>query len=117
MAEAGDGYERIMGLCREELASIGERDTERLCSVLLEREQAIGMYVNDESARQDEAFLGKLEQIREKLDALRRTEPKASDQRMFPGSLSQSTDDALRAAASNTMGFALLMLSPEMLRR
>ncbi|WP_298581260.1 SOS response-associated peptidase family protein [uncultured Luteimonas sp.] len=28
----------------------------------------------------------KLEQIREKLDALRRTEPKASDQRMFPGS-------------------------------
>ena len=65
MAEAGDGYERIMGLCREELASIGERDTERLCSVLLEREQAIGMYVNDESARQDEAFLGKLEQIRD----------------------------------------------------
>ena len=65
MAEAGDGYERIMGLCREELASIGERDTERLCSVLLEREQAIGMYVNDESARQDEAFLDKLEQIRD----------------------------------------------------
>ena len=65
MAEAGDGYERIMGLCREELASIGERDTERLCSVLLEREQAIGMYVNDESARQDEEFLDKLEQIRD----------------------------------------------------
>lgn len=65
MAEAGDGYERIMGLCREELASIGERDTERLCSVLLEREQAIGLYVNDESARQDEAFLDKLEQIRD----------------------------------------------------
>lgn len=73
MAEAGDGYERIMGLCREELASIGERDTERLCSVLLEREQAIGMYVNDESARQDEAFLDKLEQIRD-MNAMLRNE-------------------------------------------
>jgi uncharacterized protein (DUF1800 family) len=36
---------------------------------------------------------------------------------MFPGSLSPSTVDALRAAASNTMAFGLLMLSPEMLRR
>jgi hypothetical protein len=65
MAEARDGYERIMSLCRDELASIGERDTERLCSVLLEREEAIGRYVSDASARQDDAFLDKLEQIRD----------------------------------------------------
>lgn len=65
MAEARDSYERIMSLCREELASIGEGDTERLCSVLLEREEAIGMYMSDASARQDEAFLDKLEQIRD----------------------------------------------------
>lgn len=63
MAEATDAYERILGLCREELESIGERDTERLCSVLREREEAIGMFMNDETARQDEAFLGKLEKL------------------------------------------------------
>lgn len=65
MAEAGDAYERILGLCREELESIGERDTERLCSVLREREEAIGMFMNDESASQDEEFLGKLERLRD----------------------------------------------------
>ena len=71
MAEARDSYERIMSLCREELASIGEGDTERLCSVLLEREEAIGMYMSDASARQDEAFLDKLEQIRDMNGMLR----------------------------------------------
>lgn len=65
MAEARDACERILGLGREELASIGDRDTERLRSVLREREEAISAFLNDEEARNDEAFLEKLGRIRE----------------------------------------------------
>jgi hypothetical protein len=65
MAEARDACERILGLGREELASIGNRDTERLSAVLRERQEAIAMFLNDEDARQDEAFLEKLGRIRE----------------------------------------------------
>ena len=65
MAEARDACGRILGLGREELASIGDRDTERLASVLREREEAIAMFMNDETARKDDAFLDKLERIRD----------------------------------------------------
>ena len=36
---------------------------------------------------------------------------------MFPGSLSETTEQSVRWAESNEMGFALLLVSPEMLRR
>ena len=36
---------------------------------------------------------------------------------MFPGSLSESTMQTIRWAESNEMGFALLLVSPEMMRR
>ena len=36
---------------------------------------------------------------------------------MFPGSLSEATQQSVRWAESNEMGFALLLVSPEMLRR
>ena len=65
MAESRDRCERILGLGREELASIGDRDTERLAAVLREREEAIGEFLNDPEARQDEEFLDKLTRIRE----------------------------------------------------
>lgn len=36
---------------------------------------------------------------------------------MFPGSLSDTTEQTIRWAESNEMGFALLLVSPEMMRR
>ena len=36
---------------------------------------------------------------------------------MFPGSLSETTEQTIRWAESNEMGFALLLVSPEMMRR
>lgn len=42
---------------------------------------------------------------------------RALAQMMFPGSLSPTTEAAIRAAESNEMAFSLLALSPEMLRR
>ena len=36
---------------------------------------------------------------------------------MFPGSLSETTAQTIRGAESNEMGFALLLVSPEMMRR
>jgi len=60
MAELKDAYERIMDLGREEAALIADRDTERLGSVLREREDAISAFVAGEDAGLDSAFMEKL---------------------------------------------------------
>jgi hypothetical protein len=64
MAEAMDAYEHILALCRDEMASIRDRDTERLCSVLREREEAVDRFMKDDVSAQDRDFLNKLEKIR-----------------------------------------------------
>lgn len=60
MVDAGDAFERIMLLGREESAVIAEHDTERLSQVLREREEAVTAFIGDGAARQDQAFLDKL---------------------------------------------------------
>ena len=65
MAEATDAYQRILGLCRDEMASIRDQDTQRLCSVLREREEAVELFMRGEASGQDADFLDKLEKIRD----------------------------------------------------
>ncbi len=60
MAEARDAFERIMGLGEEEMAAIGERDTDRIGRLVREREDSISAFMASDEARQDQAFLEKL---------------------------------------------------------
>jgi hypothetical protein len=71
MAEAGDAYERIMGLGQEELAVIADRDTVRLGSLLRERQESIATFLGDDTARQEEDFLDKLLLIQDMNSRLR----------------------------------------------
>ncbi|QZD89197.1 DUF1800 domain-containing protein [Qipengyuania aurantiaca] len=48
---------------------------------------------------------------------MRLEDTRALAEAMFPGSLSESTMQTIRWAESNEMGFALLLVSPEMMRR
>jgi hypothetical protein len=65
MAETRDAYERIMALGQEELGLIASQDTERLGTVLQERERAIAAFIGSDMAEQDKAFLEKLRRIQD----------------------------------------------------
>ena len=65
MAEARDAFERIMGLGEEEMAAIGERDTDTIGRLVREREVSISAFMVSDEARQDQAFLEKLLSIQQ----------------------------------------------------
>jgi len=76
MAESRDTYERIMALGQEELGLIASQDTERLGTVLQERESAIVAFMGSDMAAQDKAFLDKLKSIQD-MNMLLRHEARA----------------------------------------
>jgi len=71
MAESRDTYERIMALGQEEQGLIALQDTERLGSVLRERETAISVFLASDMGEQDSIFLEKLKSIQEMNSHLR----------------------------------------------
>lgn len=71
MAESRDTYERIMALGQEEQGLIALQDTERLGSVLRERETAISVFLASDMGEQDSMFLEKLKSIQEMNSHLR----------------------------------------------
>ncbi|WP_034922861.1 DUF1800 family protein [Erythrobacter sp. SD-21] len=63
------------------------------------------------------AILRRVEAAERFAEQTRLEDTRALAEAMFPGSLSESTMQTIRWAESNEMGFALLLVSPEMMRR
>jgi hypothetical protein len=76
MAETRDAYERIMALGQEEMGLIASQDTERLGTVLQEREQAIAPSSGATWPSRTRRFLEKLRRIQD-MNMLLRHEARA----------------------------------------